>query len=245
MTHQAPLRTLEGDLGAPDGLMDAAPQKDVAAEAAIRWKELFRKIPFDSYVVGMADTHEVKDPRELRALAHPGRLRLLEELALLGPATATQLSERVGDSPANCSWHLRQLARYGYVEEAGGGRGRQRPWRVVPTVRRWGKSDAAAELDVVGDVVTDLLLEREVAAVREWQHRRRQDDPRWRDAATVSWSLAWLTVEELAAINDEITAVVTRHVDRVDPSRRPEGARAVRLMAWGVPVGPVERAEDA
>ncbi len=66
----------------------------------------------------------MRDANMLRALAHPARIRLLEELALAGPMTATELAARVGESAANCSWHLRQLAKYGYVEEAGGGAGR-------------------------------------------------------------------------------------------------------------------------
>src|SRR4030088_3589210 len=70
------------------------------------------------------------DPRALRALAHPLRLRLLELLVLRGPMTATEAADLLGESPANCSFHLRTLAKYGYVEEAGGGRGRQRPWRL-------------------------------------------------------------------------------------------------------------------
>lgn len=67
----------------------------------------------------------------LRALAHPVRQRLLRALAAAGTATATELAEQVGESPPNCSWHLRQLARYGFVTEAGGGPGRKRPWRLV------------------------------------------------------------------------------------------------------------------
>ena len=58
-------------------------------------------------------------------MAHPVRLRLLAELADLGQATATELAERTGESPANCSWHLRQLARYGFIEEAESGAGRR------------------------------------------------------------------------------------------------------------------------
>ena len=63
----------------------------------------------------------------LRAVAHPTRLKLLGELRRVGPLTATQAGGRIGESPAGCSFHLRQLAKYGLVEEAGGGRGRSRP----------------------------------------------------------------------------------------------------------------------
>src|SRR5919108_2121595 len=74
-------------------------------------------------------TIELTDPRALRALAHPIRLALLGALRREGPLTATQAGALVGESAASCSFHLRQLAKYGLVEEAGGGRGRERPWR--------------------------------------------------------------------------------------------------------------------
>src|SRR6201989_59139 len=73
---------------------------------------------------------ELTDPKAMRALAHPVRLALLEALTDAGELTATEAGERVGESPANASFHLRQLAKYGFVEEAGGGTGRRRPWRI-------------------------------------------------------------------------------------------------------------------
>src|SRR4051794_41920037 len=72
---------------------------------------------------------EVTDPMAMRALAHPVRLALIEALADAGTLTATEAGERVGESPANASFHLRQLAKYGFVEEAGT-QGRRRPWEV-------------------------------------------------------------------------------------------------------------------
>lgn len=67
----------------------------------------------------------------MRALAHPVRIALLEALRRDGPLTATRAAELLDDSPGNMSWHLQTLAKYGFVEEAGGGRGRSRPWRAV------------------------------------------------------------------------------------------------------------------
>ena len=67
--------------------------------------------------------------RAVRALAHPLRLRLLDELRFGGPATATLLAHRVGESSGATSYHLRQLARHGYVEEAEPRGGRERWWR--------------------------------------------------------------------------------------------------------------------
>jgi len=181
---------------------------------------------------------EIRDPRALRAIAHPVRLRLLEELLLAGSATATELAERVGESPANCSWHLRQLARYGYVEEAGGGSGRQRPWRLVVESKSVGEYDSP-EAAVAGDAAAEMLVDREYQAMRSWFARRRSDDPEWRRAGFLDISQLWLTAEELAAMSEEIGEILTRHLDRfADDSLRPGDARLVRFVAWGAPAGP-------
>ncbi len=75
---------------------------------------------------------EISDPRALRALAHPARLAILQHLVLDGPATATECAEVAGLSPSACSYHLRALARYGFVDEdpSGGLDRRHRPWRA-------------------------------------------------------------------------------------------------------------------
>src|SRR5207244_3338301 len=67
------------------------------------------------------------DPRALRAYAHPVRMALMGLLRTEGPLTATRAAELLGESSGTCSFHLRQLARYGLVEEAGGGTGREKP----------------------------------------------------------------------------------------------------------------------
>ncbi len=67
----------------------------------------------------------------MRALAHPVRMALLELFAYHETLTATQASELLGESPANCAFHLRTLAKYGFVREAGGGKGRERPWTLT------------------------------------------------------------------------------------------------------------------
>jgi DNA-binding transcriptional ArsR family regulator len=184
---------------------------------------------------------ELKDPRELRAFAHPVRLRIMEELAVAGPATATELADRIGESAANCSWHLRQLAQYGYIEEAGGGAGRQRPWRVVPTMTSWGVSSEAddPELARASDAAAEVLHDRDVEVFRAWNAGKRSEPREWLDASFVERSRAWLTVEELNAVAAEVGAIWLRYLDRAtDPSLRPPGSRPIRLVAWGIPVRP-------
>jgi DNA-binding transcriptional ArsR family regulator len=190
------------------------------------------------------ETHEIRDPRALRALAHPSRLRLLEHLALAGSATATELAEQVGESPANCSWHLRQLARYGFVEETGGGVGRQRPWRLVAEVRTWDRDGTEGpELARAGDATMDVLLDGEVAALREWLKRRREETVGWRQAAFLDLSFGWLTREEMAELGRQINDLLLQLPNRFDPAQRPPGAQPVRLVAWGFPARPTGDAD--
>jgi DNA-binding transcriptional ArsR family regulator len=180
-------------------------------------------------------TRTLRDPRALRAIAHRVRIRLLEELAL-GPATATELAERVGESPANCSWHLRQLARYGFVEEAGGGPGRRRPWKLVRRSHEWDEADEDPEVRLAGQALSKVFFARQDEVLHEWLDAAHTEPPPWREAAFVTQGAAWLTAEELVQIDQEIRPILRRHLDRIDdPARRPPGSRLVRFLMWGVP----------
>ncbi|MFI1987910.1 ArsR/SmtB family transcription factor [Actinoplanes sp. NPDC020271] len=71
-------------------------------------------------------------PQTLRGLAHPLRVRILALLREHGASTATRLAGRLGESSGATSYHLRQLAAYGFVEDVPGrGAGRERWWRTV------------------------------------------------------------------------------------------------------------------
>jgi hypothetical protein len=185
----------------------------------------------------------VTDARVLRALTHPLRLRLLEEIAFADTAgsTATELAEKVGESPANCSWHLRQLAKYGYIEEAPGGHGRERPWRAVIATRRWGDPsiDTGSELGRAGDAAAELLMDNEMRALHRYQAWRGAESEEWRDAAGAAQAIGWCTADELKEINDQIFQLTMRYFHRMaNPEDRPAGARLVRFVGWGVPAQP-------
>lgn len=188
--------------------------------------------------------HKVTDAGELRALAHPLRIRLLEELVVSDPATdtatATELAERVGESPANCSWHLRQLAKYGYIEEAPGGVGRERRWRAVIAERNWDTGATDPDYTAAAQAASDILVGHEYQALRARHAWQATEPPEWRKAASVGQWLAWCTAEELREIHDEVNALFSRHFDRVsDPSARPPGARLIRFVSWGIPARPM------
>ncbi|MGW0753513.1 ArsR/SmtB family transcription factor [Streptomyces sp. NPDC002587] len=74
----------------------------------------------------------VLDARSLRGLAHPLRIRMLATLRHDGPATASQLAQQLGESSGSTSYHLRQLAVHGFVEDAPEhGKGRERWWKAT------------------------------------------------------------------------------------------------------------------
>ena len=52
-------------------------------------------------------------------------------------SAATRCAEALDESVANCSYLLNTLAKYGYVEQAPGGQGREKPWRMASTEQSW------------------------------------------------------------------------------------------------------------
>ncbi len=181
---------------------------------------------------------EITDARTLRALAHPVRIALIETLVLEGPMTATGVGERIGESPTTCSFHLRQLAKYGFVEEAGGGKGRARPWRVTSVGMRFGKSDDDPETELAAGALGRLFRERQLARYHAWRETRASYPKRWRDAASDSEYVLYLTAEELEELSEELSALLLpRFRERLtDPSRRPAGSVPVELLLFAYPI---------
>jgi predicted ArsR family transcriptional regulator len=175
----------------------------------------------------------------MRALAHPVRLALLDALKLEGPLTATQAGERIGESPTTCSFHLRQLAKYGFVEEAGGGSGRARPWRMSTTGMRFTTEHHDPETRLAAGVLERMLRERELERYRNWVETRSSYPEAWRENALVSESLLWMTIEEMTELNEDLVALGSRFRDRLtDPATRPEGALPVEALVFTFPLTP-------
>jgi DNA-binding transcriptional ArsR family regulator len=181
---------------------------------------------------------------EMRALAHPLRLRLLELLGSEGAFTASEAARRLDETPANVSWHLRKLAEYGFVRQ-GEGHGRAKPWKFVAQSLTFGDD---AEDRTVATALTDLFIEREFHVLRTSIRQQPVEDQAWRDATAVLQTRFWLTQPEAAALGDRLKQIFTNDefADRnQDPSLRPQGARLMALMSWVVPYGeqPEESAE--
>ncbi|WP_203660278.1 winged helix-turn-helix domain-containing protein [Actinocatenispora rupis] len=167
------------------------------------------------------------------ALVHPVRAALLDLVRELGTVTSTEAARRLGHSTGLCSFHLRQLARFGYIEEAPA-RGRIRPWRLR-TVRS----------APVGAGLGTLSVELEDEGYRRWLARRDDAPRRWRRDAADS-AVLYLTPDELTAVAGEIRAVLDRYSEREhDPAARPTGAGPVGAVTRLFPLLPEIRTAGA
>ena len=186
----------------------------------------------------MAEPHRrLTDPRELQALAHPVRMGIIEQLSISGPLTATELADRLDETPANCSWHLRKLAKFGFVEEAEGGTGRQRPWQVPGIGLRWDdEGTASTDERRAAGALEQLTMGRAMDRLLEAHAREPEEKPEWRRSQRSGEYVAWVTAEELAEMNAAIVEVLDRYAGRLtDPEARPEGSRLCEFVTWGVP----------
>jgi DNA-binding transcriptional ArsR family regulator len=181
----------------------------------------------------------VSDARTMRALAHPVRLALLQAIGREGELTATQAGEMLDESPGNMSWHLQTLARYGYIEETGGGKGRSRPWRIASVSNRFQTTAEDPEANAAGEALESIAADQAYSRLRGWFARRASYPYQWRDAAFTADSVGYLTAEEMSKLGDEIADLFGRYQDRIlNKELRPPDAEPVKLVAFGHPIPP-------
>jgi DNA-binding transcriptional ArsR family regulator len=190
---------------------------------------------------------EISDPRALRALAHPGRLAILQHLVLAGPATATECAEVAGLSPSACSYHLRALARYGFVDEdpSGGQDRRHRPWRARVVAITVGSDPNRPEpVRAARRVLADSLRARSDEVRAEYESRESQYPAEWQRAAGTSQDVLHVTPDELEAAIAKVQQVLSEY-RRLRPEDRPPDARRVHVMLdftpWFAPLNPPNR----
>ncbi|MFY1632558.1 helix-turn-helix domain-containing protein [Solwaraspora sp. WMMB335] len=175
-------------------------------------------------------------PEQVRALAHPLRLRLLGALRLDGPATATALAHELGTNTGATSYHLRKLADAGLVrEEPTRGTGRERWWRSVHQVSSWHNTsfDDDPDARAAADWLNSYFVQQFVRNAEDWHAARDGYPARWRDAAEYSDYVLTLTPDQLRRLNTELHAVVERF--RVDPGPGEGAAEQVMLYTYGFP----------
>lgn len=166
---------------------------------------------------------DVRDPRALRALAHPLRARLLALLRLEGPSTATRLAQRLGESSGATSYHLRQLAAYGFVEEVvEEGTRRERWWRALHRSTRFDPRELAdpGAREALEEVTHRQIAQHARLLAAHAVERERLDAP-WRDAASLNdWALR-LSPDRARDLADELTAVLARWRDEHEEPDQP------------------------
>ena len=190
-----------------------------------------------------AHLHRAADPRELRALARPVRMALYEVLGLHRSLTATQAAKIVGGSPTSVAYHLRTLAKYGYVEEAEGGTGRERPWRMKTVGFYIDRDDAgnAAAADALGRQLFNRWLERR----QEYLEHRERWPKEVHDATGGSNFTLFGTIEEFEELQNAWGRMIMKYFDRIaDPTQRPENWQMFELQLFTHPLDPGRFALD-
>jgi len=180
----------------------------------------------------------ITDPKVMRALAHPARIAIVEHLQSTGDAvSATQCAGLVELSPSATSYHLRELAKVGLVEEAPSrGDGRERLWRST-----------TAGLSVDADLdepearrsqveLVDVYLTRDFARLRGWVAHQHEEPKEWRAAAELMMPMLLVTAEELTVLNERVRELMEpyRRRDRIGDA--PEGARPVAVHYASFPI---------
>jgi DNA-binding transcriptional ArsR family regulator len=176
---------------------------------------------------------EISDPKAIRALAHPLRLDLLDLLLATGPATAAQCGRILGVSQASCSFHLRQLAKYGLVEDAGPGNDRrERQWRMPdPRLRLPG-----------GDVVTrqlqQVVVERVMHEILDYAGRPEAAHPDVRGFGGPISGVAVVSAAEATEIRTKWKELLEPYLARAigSGSRLEPGQRFIRYFMAGTPL---------
>jgi hypothetical protein len=182
----------------------------------------------------------ISDPRAMRALAHPMRMALLEAIMREGTLTATRAAELLDDSPGNMSWHLQTLAKYGFIEEAEGGRGRSRPWRLVDVSLNFESAEPDPEYAAAEDALEATLHQSIDQRLRAWWSQRRSYPVEWRRASFSIYTTTYLTVEEMKKLNEDINDLLQSFAARsADKSQRPTGSQPVQVVALGHPLPPM------
>jgi DNA-binding transcriptional ArsR family regulator len=196
------------------------------------------KVPFRSPEgadMGREARRTITESEALRALAHPVRYELITYLMSNSPATASQCARAVGDTPSNCSYHLRALEKAGLVAAEESTDGRERPWRALVTGFEVSPdADLGSPEGRRATVIAALTVQRDQRLVREHLARRERIAPPWLDADQYSTYTLRLTPGELRALAERLDALIRPYLA---PTRddAPPGSALVHFGFHGFP----------
>jgi len=178
------------------------------------------------------ETVRLSDPRALRAYAHPLRLSLIGMLRRNGPMTATQCAAALDENVPNCSFHLRQLAKYGLAERAPAGDGRERPWQATARSTSWTDDSDDPETRAAADQLNAAILRQYMRRAEAYLAVRGEDSAEWRAAAGFGDEMIYVTAEQLAGLTRQVEALLEPYRDK---TARAAGSRPVTVVHMAIP----------
>jgi DNA-binding transcriptional ArsR family regulator len=188
----------------------------------------------------------ITDPEILKGLTHPLRRQVFRLLAEFGPATVSTLAEYTDSDPGRLSYHIRQLAKRGFIEPAPelARDGRESWWRLMPGSVSWSSTEIA---DPAGRAVVDTLHGQIVAdefeRLHAWEAARESWPAEWVSAAETSNSFLRLTPQELHELADRMNALIREfsESDGRDTNQLPpeaDGRESVFIFVHAFPERP-------
>jgi DNA-binding transcriptional ArsR family regulator len=179
---------------------------------------------------------KLTDPRAIRALAHPARLAVIDELYSGRELTATECAEIAGLSPSAMSYHLRSLEKVGMVERAEStGDGRERPWRAAGSYLQVDSTGGGAGELAASAALGSSVMGRTLELFESYLARRTTEPPEWLDAVEASYGQMWLTPDEAKEIGRQFLETAQKYRGRKDAATRPASARRMRLAVMLFP----------
>jgi DNA-binding transcriptional ArsR family regulator len=169
-------------------------------------------------------------PNTIRALSHPARVLVLNELYSGRSATATELAGLAGVTPSAMSYHLRALSRIGLVKRAdASGDGRERPWQSANEDLNIDPGGGAADSAAAG--LISAVVESFRGAALAGMAGRRSLPAEWRDQFKLTPLILEITPAEMATLVQQLEAIGEEYRKR----RTSAGARRVHLLLAAVP----------
>jgi DNA-binding transcriptional ArsR family regulator len=181
------------------------------------------------------ETLRLQDPREIRALAHPARMTIVDALASGDELTATECAELTGLSPSATVYHLKFLERYDFAEPAPArADGRERPWRATGRRTRVDFDSSTPAGAAAVSAVMLASIDRSRAVAEAFTVAEHEEPEEWQDVESLANVDFWLTVEETRKVTAALAAILEPYRGRA-LANRPDGARRVRVMNLVVP----------
>ncbi|NUW46710.1 ArsR/SmtB family transcription factor [Nonomuraea rhodomycinica] len=179
------------------------------------------------------EKESLSDPKAMRALAHPARLAILSRLGAGGSVTATDVAEEAGITPSAASYHLRMLAKYGFVEDAPPrGDGRERLWKAADKSFAVGRlPDDRPEVREAKDLLIQAFRKEADEEARRALAGLDREPEEWREATRFGRTILRVDAAELARLAQEIDKLLQPYMARHrPPDAAPPGARVAEAQ---------------